>query len=101
METQEHKKRLFHPYADAKMEAIKRRKLENGVEHILPSPGRVGAPLSERALWTANPIQNCEFERLSDLARQAEVERQLRINQATYQTTSVGPIKEFVLNKET
>lgn len=93
---EENNKRLYNPHTGSLMEAVKKRKLMGGIENILPSPGLIGPPQKDPVQWPAPPIACVDIESLVVEAKMAEQERQQRINRATYETTSLGPIREQV-----
>ena len=96
MQNGENYKRLFNPSTDTAMETLKKRRLENGMENIIPSAGLIGLPSRESFPWSSKT----DAEKLAERVREIEAERQARINRATYETTWVGPIKEIVLAKD-
>ncbi len=92
---EESNKRYYNPSTRSMMEAVKKRKLNKGTENILPSPGLIGPPTIEALPWPKGVVSD-EFEALTKEALMAEKERQLRINKATYETLTIGSIKEIV-----
>ncbi|OMJ67504.1 hypothetical protein SteCoe_35306 [Stentor coeruleus] len=88
---EESNKRYYNPSTRSFMEAVKKRKLNRGIENIVPSPWLIGSPIKEAAPWP-RALMSEEFEVLSKEARLAEQERQLRINKATYDTVHIGTI---------
>lgn len=95
-QSDEANKRLFSPFVDSSLSAVKKRRLQKGTENIIPSPGLLGPPTLESAPWPMAPRSLVESEALRDEAKRAEEERKLRINRATYETPNIGPIREIV-----
>ncbi|CAG9333565.1 unnamed protein product [Blepharisma stoltei] len=93
----ENNKRLYNPHTGTLMEAIKKRKLNAGIENIMPSPGLIGPPQKDAVPWPLPPIPCMEIEKLVQEKKLAEQERQERINRATYQTSNCGPIREKII----
>ena len=89
-------KRFFNPFVDSSLSVVKKRRLQKGTEHILPSPGLLGPPRVESVPWPMALRTMDESDALREEARMAELERQQRINRATYETPQIGPIREIV-----
>lgn len=92
----EQNKRFFNPFVDSSLSAVKKRRLQKGTECILPSPGLLGPPTVENVPWPMALRTIDEAEALRAEALRAEIERQQRINRATYETSQIGPIREIV-----
>jgi hypothetical protein len=93
---EESNKRLYNPYTDSHMEVLKKRRLNNGIENIVPSPGLIGPPQVEAVPWPGPPLSLSEIQLLAAEAKQAELERQQRINRATYESVQIGAKREVV-----
>jgi len=83
-------KRLYNPYTESLLSAVKKRRLQQGVENIMPTPGLIGPPTKEAIPWT-DPLSD-DVDLLASEAQSAEEERQSRINKATYETIYCGQI---------
>lgn len=62
---QDNNKRYYNPYTDTIMSTIKKRRLNQGVENILPSPGLIGPPQRQNIPWPAPPLSTEEVEALT------------------------------------
>ena len=92
---EESNKRFYNPCTRSLMETLKKRKLNKGIENILPSPGLIGPAVNEAFPWPKEPASE-DFESLTKQAILAEQERNQRINKVTYETVQKGSIKEII-----